>query len=30
MKVVYSDMYHKVIIEQSKISNQDFLLFHFN
>jgi hypothetical protein len=26
MKVVYSNMYHKVIIEQCKISNQDFSL----
>jgi hypothetical protein len=27
MTVEYSNMYHKLIIEQRKISNQDFLLF---
>jgi hypothetical protein len=26
MRVVYSNMYHKVIIEQRKISNQDLSL----
>jgi hypothetical protein len=26
MRVVYSNMYYKVIIEQRKISNQDFSL----
>jgi hypothetical protein len=26
MTVVYNNMYHKVIIEQRKISNQDFSL----
>jgi hypothetical protein len=26
MMVVYSNMYHKIIIEQRKISNQDFSL----
>jgi hypothetical protein len=26
MTMVYSNMYHKIIIEQRKISNQDFSL----